>query len=135
MSKHKMIPHSFYFSFYILNSHMHSYSSIYFSLSCYIFLETIIKMKLNTLVTKYSNILFFNFAHIIYPQRCIMPLEYIFSTSTSIKVYKAFQKGNQKVLNSVKYFRLNIDLFTSNTYCTCKLLYTTVTLSELNVVQ
>ena len=38
-------------------------------------LKQYLKMKLNTLVTKYTYILIFHFAHIIYPQWCIMPHE------------------------------------------------------------
>ena len=49
-------------------SQMHLYPFVYFHFHAKDLL------KLNTLVTKYTGILIFNFAHTICPQQCIMPL-------------------------------------------------------------
>ena len=71
MTKHKKTDPLFLF----LEGQMHLSHSVYFDFfSCYRFDETIFKLKLNTHFTKYTDILIFNFGHIIYTQRCIMPL-------------------------------------------------------------
>ena len=60
-------------SFYFLKVKYPSVSICLFSISCYIFVETIFKMKLNTFVTKYMDILIFNIEDdVIQPQRSIM---------------------------------------------------------------
>ena len=60
---------------YIFQNRSNAPVSIYlFSFSCYRFVEKIFKIKLNTHVTKYTDIIIFKFSHTIYPQWCIMPL-------------------------------------------------------------
>ena len=66
MSQIKRLSHSFYF-FKVKCICSHSL----FSFSCYVFVKTIFKMKPNTIVTKYTDILIFSFAH-IYPQQCML---------------------------------------------------------------
>ena len=57
------------------NSLLKSVSNCLFSFSCYKFVEAIFKMKLNTPVTKYTDILIFNFVnlYIIHRLWYIMP--------------------------------------------------------------
>ena len=66
----KRLPHSFLFP----EGQIHQDQSFYFHFLCYTFVETIFEMKLNRLVTKYTDTLTFNFAHSINPKWCIMPL-------------------------------------------------------------
>ena len=55
VSKHKRLPHSFYFlKVKCICIHL------FIFISCYRFVETIFKMTLNTLITKYTDILIFN---------------------------------------------------------------------------
>ena len=61
-SKHKKTPHSFYFLMV---------NCFRIHLLIYRFVETIFKLKPNTLIIKYTDTLTFNFANIIYPQRYI----------------------------------------------------------------
>ena len=62
MSKHKkLLPHSSL----ITEGQMHLCPSFYFQVMLQ-FVETISKMKLNTLVTQYKHIIIFNFAHLIF---------------------------------------------------------------------
>ena len=58
-------------TFSFLEGQMHLYPFFYFhfSITQFIFCN-IFKMRLKTLVTKYTDILIFIFAHIIYHQRC-----------------------------------------------------------------
>ena len=42
---------------------MHQNQSVFFLLSCYRIIDKIFKMKINTLVTKYTDIITFNFVH------------------------------------------------------------------------
>ena len=53
----KILPHIFYF----LNG---KYIWFHLFISCYIIVETVCKMKLNTLVTKYTDILIFKYAYL-----------------------------------------------------------------------
>ena len=60
MSKYKKTAPLFLF-------HEGQRSICLFSVSCYSFVETIFRMKLNTLVTKYMDTFTFNFANTINP--------------------------------------------------------------------
>ena len=61
---------------------MHLYPSVYFHFHATDFVETIFKMNMNTLVTRYTDILIFNFAHIKY-------LKVVFNTTLNPKKTKA----------------------------------------------
>ena len=69
-----LLPNLFLF----LEGQMHQilYPYVYIHFHATESLKQYLKMKLNTLLTKYidTDILIFNFAHINYPQRCIMSL-------------------------------------------------------------
>ena len=72
MLKHKQTAHSSFPFWMMVNA---SVSACLISFSCYMyrFVGKIFKMKMSTLVTKYTDT--FNVAFIISPQRCIMPLK------------------------------------------------------------
>ena len=66
----KSLYHYFFYFLKIKRICLH----LLFSFLCFRFVETIFKMALKRLATKYTHILLFHYTHIIYPQRCIMPL-------------------------------------------------------------
>ena len=60
--------------FLYFEGQMHFYPCVYLYFCATCFVETIFNIILCTLVTKYTDILNFNFSHTIYLHLCIMPL-------------------------------------------------------------
>ena len=115
--------------------------------SFYIISKTNTKNKLNCkewsywmLLRKYwSNVLyyFYNYSqcyfvlfmgwNVYHNEDCSLTALYIFKVYKAIKITKNFsERGSQSIKMLCINIRLNIDLFTFNKCCICKLLYMTV---------